>query len=244
MKYKFYLKETGALSKITRFCDGRLLFSEEGMWENKPGTNQNLIVNIVSDEDWNHSDTVLNKKNLLVSKGWAVEELHKELYSKLVLSSVKFYAGTPKISDDSYSSGILKWICDNPTATEIPLDRHSDVNSNYLYMIRTKPTYTMSEEATKYVASCDPIDDDNKPMTGSKITIGEITDGFYKLCTLSDDQAKELQWAISIAMQVEGDGAKKSILEFMEENPIRDLVKTEDMQFLEMKKELSMAHEK
>lgn len=217
MKYKFYLKETGALSKITRFCDGRLLFSGEGMWENKPGTNQNLIVNIVSDENWNHSDTVLNKKNVSVSKGWAVEELHKELYSKLVLSSVKFYAGTPKISDDSYSSGILKWICDNPTATEIPLDRHSDVNSNYLYMIRTKPTYTMSEEASKKIADAHK-EDVLKARTSleNPALADKMFKEIDKLFALSDYQVKELQWISNIARELRGDDVKKSFLKTTE----------------------------
>ena len=209
MKYKFYLRETDSLQKITRFCDGRLLFSGEGMWVNNPGVNQNLAVYITSDEDWNHSDTVLNKKNLLVSKGWAVEELHKELYSKLVLSSVKFYAGTPKISDDSYSNGILKWICDNPTATEIPLDRHSDVNSNYLYMIRTKPTYTMSEEPRKKIA-------EDLLKAGIALPSPALADKMFKeidkLCALSHYQIKELQWINSISRELRGDDVKKSFL--------------------------------
>jgi hypothetical protein len=149
MKYKFYLKETDSLQKITRFCDGRLLFSKEGMWENNPGVNQNLAVYITSDEEWKNSDVVLNKKTLMTCFGWMVKSENIETWAKLVLVSLKGYRTPQQISDDIYSNVILKWICDNPTATEIPLERHSDVNSNYRYMVRTKPTYTMSEEPRK-----------------------------------------------------------------------------------------------
>ena len=248
MKYNIYFKETSRLSNVTKFRDGKLLISYEGKWKNNPSVNQNLDIFITSDEKWEMDSAIIRKRDIEIYAGFM--SANKEKYSKIVMTNDQEFnrcSKTLPITND-----ILDWICNNLESKEIPIEKVSiniiNKGIEELYRIKTNPmifiddakiTGIVTDEATKYIAGCDPIEKNIK--TGSKVTIGEITDGFYKLCTLSDDQAKELQWAISIAMQVEGDGAKKSILEFMEENPIRDLVKTEDMQFLEMKKELSMA---
>ena len=212
MKYKFYLKETDALSKITRFCDGWLLFSDEGMWKNNPGVNHNLEVFITSDEKWNNHDIVLNKKDMSTYLWWQVKGESIKAHAKLVLTSREHFK-VQQISDDIYGHGILKWICDNPKATEIPLERHSDVNSKYLYMIRTKPTYTMSEEASKKIADAHK-EDVLKSRTSfeNPALADKMFKEIDKLFALSDDQVKELQWINSIARELRGDDVKKSFL--------------------------------
>jgi hypothetical protein len=213
MKYKFYLKETDSLQKITRFCDGRLLFSSEGMWKNNPGVNQNLAVHITSDEEWRNSDIVLSKESLFTYFGWMVKGENIKSCAKLVLSSLREHFKVQIISDDIYSNGILKWICDNPTATEIPLDRHSDVNLNYIYMVRTKPTYAMSEEASKKIADAHKED---LLKARTSLTNPALADEMFKeidkLFALSDYQVKELQWISNVARELRGDDVKKSFL--------------------------------
>lgn len=247
MKYNIYFKETSRLSNVTKFRDGKLLISYEGKWKNNPSVNQNLDIFITSDEKWEMDSAIIRKINMEIYAGFM--SANKGKYSKIVMTNDQEFnrcSKTLPITND-----ILEWICNNPESKEIPIEKVSiniiNKGIEELYRIKTNPmifmedakiTGIVTDEATKYIAGCDPIEKNIK--TGSNVTIGEITDGLYKLCTLSDDKAKELQWAISIAKQVEGDDAKKSILEFMEENPIRDLVKTEDKQFLEIKKELSM----
>lgn len=246
MKYNIYFKETSRLSNVTKFRDGKLLPSYEGMWKSNPGVNHNLDIFIVSDDDWEMDSAIIRKINMEIYTGFM--SANKGKYSKIVMTNDQEFnrcSKTLPITND-----ILEWICNNPESKEIPIEKVSiniiNKGIEELYRIKTNPmifigdakithvahedSYKGLEEQINYMLGCNPIDDDSK-KTGFKLYVPVITEA---------STSKE----ISVCRE---EGAKtgsklaEPIITFADTQNIGTVsngsIQPEDMQFLEMKKE-------